>query len=94
MQKTRTTVKIAGREYTITGYDSAEHVQRVAAEVDRRISELATVAGSLPAGQLAVLVAVNATDDMIKSRDEIRRLRQENEALRQELEALKNENKA
>ena len=40
----------------------------------------------LPPAQLAVLAAINATDDMIKSRDEIRRLRAENERLRAELE--------
>ena len=28
MQKIRTTVKIAGKDYNIAGYDSEEHVQR------------------------------------------------------------------
>ena len=86
MQKTRTTVRIAGREYTIASTDSAEYVSRVAAWVDRRMSELAA-ATKLPAGQLAVLTAVNAADDMMKSRDEIRRLRAELDALRDRIEA-------
>ena len=73
MQKIRTTVKIAGKEYNITGYDPAEHVQRVAEHVDRTMSEL-SLTTHLPPAQLAVLAAINATDDMIKSRDEIRRL--------------------
>ena len=87
-EKTRATVRIAGRDYTIASYDSPEYVSRVAAYVDRKMNEL-SLATRLPAGQLAVLAAVNATDDMMKSRDEIRRLEAELDALRGELEAAK-----
>jgi cell division protein ZapA (FtsZ GTPase activity inhibitor) len=81
MQKIRTTVRIAGKEYTIASTDSEQYVNRVAAWVDRRMNELA-VATRLPATQLAVLTAVNAADDMMKSRDEIRRLEAELDELR------------
>ena len=90
MQKIKTTVHIAGRDYAISSYDSEAYVQNVAAWVDRRMHELHQ-ATKLPGGQLAVLTAVNATDDMIKSRDEIRRLRKELEEARAALEK-KNEN--
>ena len=90
MQKIRTTVKIAGKEYNIAGYDPEEHVQRVAAYVDKRMSELST-ATRLPSAQLAVLTAVNAADDMMKSRDEVQRLRREVEQLRAELEKRSHE---
>ena len=85
MQKIRTTVRIAGREYTIASTDSEEYVGRVAAWVDRRMAELGA-ATHLPAAQLAVLTAVNAADDMMKSRDELRRLEAELDALREKLE--------
>ena len=85
MQKIRTTVRIAGRDYNIVGYDPESHVRRVAAWVDGRMNELST-ATNLPPAQLAVLTAVNAADDMIKSRDEIRRLREENTKLKAALE--------
>ena len=85
-EKTRATVRIAGRDYTIASYDSPEYVSRVAAYVDRKMNEL-SLATRLPAGQLAVLAAVNATDDMMKSRDEIRRLEAELDELRARLEA-------
>lgn len=81
MEKIRTTVRIAGKEYTIASYDSEEYVNRVAAWVDKRMEELAA-ATKLPAAQLAVLTAVNAADDMMKSRDEIRRLKAELDDLR------------
>ena len=84
MQKTRTTVRIAGKEYTIASTDSEAYVNRVANWVDRRMNELAA-ATRLPATQLAVLTAVNAADDMMKSRDEIRRLEAELDDLRAQL---------
>ena len=89
-QKTRVTVRIAGKDYTIASYDPPAYVNRVAAYVDRKMNEL-SLATHLPAGQLAVLTAVNATDDMMKSRDEIDRLRREAEALREQLEQARTE---
>ena len=89
-QKIRVTVHIAGKEYIIASTDTAEYVNRVAAYVDRKMSEL-SLATHLPAGQLAVLAAVNATDDMMKFRDEIDRLRRENLALHEALEQKERE---
>lgn len=88
MQKIRTTVKIAGKEYTISSYDDESHVKRVAAYVDRRMDELA-MATKLPVAQLAVLTAMNVTDDMLKAQDEIRRLRAELSQVRTEMESLR-----
>ena len=90
MQKIRTTVKIAGKEYTISSYDDEAYVQRVATYVDRRMEEL-NAATRLPSAQLAVLTAMNVTDDMLKAHDEIRRLRAELSQAREEIEALKKE---
>ena len=90
MQKIRTTVKIAGKDYTITSYDDEAYVQRVATYVDRRMEEL-NAATKLPSAQLAVLTAMNVTDDMLKAHDEIRRLRQELSEARDQVEALKKE---
>ena len=81
MEKIKTTVHIAGREYAISSYDSEEYIQSVAAWVDRKMRELYQ-ATRLPGGQLAVLTAENAADDMMKSREEIRRLKREIEELR------------
>ena len=81
MEKIRVTVKIAGKEYNIAGYDSKEHVERVARQVDRKMAELQQ-ATNLPPAQLAVLTAVNAVDDAIKSRDQLRLLEKENQRLK------------
>lgn len=93
MEKTRTVVRIAGKEFSIASYDSEEYVRSVAASVDRKMQELYQ-ATRLPGGQLAVLTAVNATDDLMKSREEIRRLKQELNALKDELDRLKSYVKA
>ena len=87
MEKIRTIVRIAGREYAIVTQDSEEYVQGVAAWVDRRMREL-NQAAKLPGGQLAVLTAMNAADDMMKSREENRRLRRELDEARAEIERL------
>ena len=93
MQKIKTTVRLAGRDYAISSYDSEAYVQNVAAWVDRRMREL-NQATRLPGGQLAVLTAINAADDMMKSREENRRLKRELEAARAEIERLKHNEKA
>ena len=88
MQKIRTTVNIAGKDYTISSYDDEAHVQRVAAYVDRRLREL-NAAAKLPAAQLAVMVAMDVTDEMLKAQDEVRRMRAELSQARDEIEAIR-----
>ena len=87
MEKIRTTVKVAGREYSMTSYDSEAHVQRVAAYVDRKMNEL-SIATRVPRDQLSVLVALNLADDMLKAQDENTRLKRELGLVRERLEAL------
>ena len=83
MEKQKTTVRVAGREYTLVSSDSPEYIGRVAAYVDRKISE-AALAAHLPADKAAVLVALNIADELMRAHDENSRLRRELMALRQE----------
>lgn len=76
MVKTKTTVRIAGRDYTMVGNDSEEHMHRVAVYVDRKMNEL-TVAGQLPPNMVPVLTAMNIADELLKAQDENTRLRAE-----------------
>ena len=86
MEKIRTTVRIAGKDYTMSGYDSEEYVRRVALYVDRKIQEL-SMATRLPAQDAAVLTAVTVADELLKTQDENRRIRQELETMRARMEA-------
>lgn len=64
----KVTVKIYGQEYTIAGGDSGDRVVTVARHVDKVMTELAKALPSMSVSSLAVLAAVNVTDDLYESR--------------------------
>ncbi|MBQ4579633.1 MAG: cell division protein ZapA [Clostridia bacterium] len=82
MDKQKMTVRVAGKEYTLVSSDGAEHLQRVAAYVDRRITET-MYAARMTRENVAVLTAMNITDELMKAQDENARLRRELNALRE-----------
>ncbi len=83
MDKQKITVRVAGREYALVSADSPEHLTRVAAYVDRQITET-VYATRQPRETVAVLVAMNITDELMKAQEENSRLRRELNALRGE----------
>lgn len=76
MDKSRTTVRIGGRDYTIVGEDPPEHIKRVSVYVNRKMDEL-TYASRLSQPMVAVLTAMNIANDLIKAQDENTKLRRE-----------------
>ena len=86
-EKTRTVVRIAGREYPITSYDGEEYIRRVGAYVDRKIGELA-LATRLSPLEVATLTAVSIADDLAKSQEEVTRLKRQIEEQRAEIARL------
>ena len=83
MEKQKTTVRVAGKDYTLVSSDAPEYISRVAAYVDRQITE-ASLAARLPVDKASVLVAINIADELMKAHDENSRLRREIAALRAE----------
>ena len=81
MEKQKTTLRVAGKEYALVSSDSPEHLARVAAYVDRRIMETA-FATRQSKENVAVLVSLNMADELMKAQDENARLRRELNALR------------
>ena len=81
MDKTRTVVKICGKEYTMAGFESEEYIHRVAIYVDRKMSELKSQYVSLNTSTLAVLTALNVADDLLKLQDQMEALAQEYQVL-------------
>ncbi len=81
MEKQKVTVRVAGKEYTLVSSDTQEHLSRVAAYVDRQLSET-MYATRMPLSNAAVLVAMNIADELMKAHDENSRLRRELNALR------------
>ena len=90
MDKTRTVVKIGGKEYTMTGFESEEYIHRVAIYVDRKMSELKSQYVNLNTSTLAVLAALNVADDLLKLQDQMEALTQEYQVLSEELKRVRN----
>lgn len=80
--KTRTTVKIRGREYVMKGSEPEEYIHKVAIYVDRKMEEIEAVNPYLSTTMIAVLTALNIADELLKEREQV-------DALRKEIERLK-----
>ena len=81
MEKQKTTVRVAGKDYALVSTDSPEHLNRVAAYVDRQMTETMR-SGRIPANTAAV-TALNLADDLMRAQDEVNRLRRELALLRE-----------
>lgn len=92
MVKQKTTVRVAGKEYTLVSSEAPEYMNRVASLVDRKISETA-MAARLSVDKAAVLTALNIADELMKCHDENSRLRRELMRVRQELEEARKDSK-
>ena len=73
MEKRKITVTVAGKPYTLVSSDPPEHVKRVAAYVDRELSETSAVT-NLPSAQAAVLTCFRMAEELLKAQDENRML--------------------
>ena len=80
MEKQKITVTVAGKPYTLVSSDPPEHVKRVAAYVDRTLSETSAVT-NLPSSQTAVLTCFRMAEELLKAQDENRTLRRRLEEL-------------
>ncbi len=69
MEKQKISVRVAGKNYTLVSSDPPDHVRRVAALVDRKLSEMELVSG-MAAQQASVLTCFNLADELLKARDE------------------------
>jgi len=90
MEKRKTVVRVAGRDYTIASIDPPEHVHRVGVYVDRKMQEIET-ASHLPSNMVAILAALNIADELLRSHDENTRLRRELMVARQNLKKITKE---
>jgi len=89
MEKTRTVVKICGREYVMAGYESEEYIHRVAIYVDRKMSELKEQYVNLNPQTLSVLTAINIADDVLKLQEQFDALSRDYQELSEELRRQK-----
>ena len=67
-------VRIFGRDYTLATQDSPDRTQRIAAYVDRKITEIAS--GTIANREVsAVVAALSIAEELLDAQDENTRLR-------------------
>ncbi|MCD8348479.1 MAG: cell division protein ZapA [Lachnospiraceae bacterium] len=77
--KNRTQVIIAGKIYTLSGYESEEYLQRVAAYLNGKISDFRNVDGyqRLSPDMKGILLNLNTADDYFKMKNKVEELEQD-----------------
>ena len=91
--KTDTEVIIAGKVFTLSGYESEEYLQKVASYINNKVAEYSKV-DSFKRQSLDtqnVLMQLNIADDYFKSKNQIARLEEEIQNKEKEMYDLKHE---
>lgn len=91
--KNATKVTIGGKTYTLSGNESEEYLQEVAAYLNGKIAQLRSDEDyrNVPFDMRNVLLQLNLADDYFKARSEIRQMQKQAEEREQELADLKHE---
>ena len=77
----RVNVKIYGQDYLISGDKEREEIEKVAEYVDNKMHLIARVTDKRGTGTIAVLTAINITDEYFDAMDEIERLKASNQQI-------------
>ena len=91
--KNKTQVIIAGKIYTLSGYESEEYLQKVAAYLNGKITEFRGMDGyhRLSQEMRSILLNLNISDDYFKVRKKIEELEEELSEKEKELYEFRHE---
>ena len=91
--KNKTQVIIAGKIYTLSGYESEEYLQKVAAYLNGKITEFRGMDGyhRLSQEMRSILLNLNIADDYFKVRKKIEELEEEPSEKEKELYEFRHE---
>lgn len=78
-------IKIMGIEYTVTGYDDPNYLDKVAEIVDSRMRRLQEMQSEIPPHKNAILTALNLADELVRARDQLKCYREETAELNQNI---------
>jgi len=70
----RVAVRINGEEYQVRGDEPPQHMQALAARLDTRMRELSRANPRLGTSQVAVLVALNTMNDLVRLEEQYHRV--------------------
>lgn len=68
-EKNKVEVRIAGKDYRLTGFESDEYIQRIGLYIDKKMNEVLRQNNKLSTSMAAVLTAINVADDLMKVKD-------------------------
>jgi cell division protein ZapA len=77
----KVTLKIYGNEYTIAGDRSEEEIRKIASKVDQMMRDLGRQGADTTATGLAVLAAVNMSEDCLDLEKHVEKLTQDKEKI-------------
>lgn len=91
--KTSTEVVIDGKVYTLSGYEGAEYLQKIAAYINEKIDEYEAIEDyrHLPLNMKATLIQINIADDLFKAKSLIEKLEHDLEMKDKEIYDLKHD---
>lgn len=91
--KNYTDVIIAGKEYSMGGYESEEYLQKVAGYLNRKHAELRRIDGFLrqPSDYQNVMLQLNVADDYFKAVGRLSELEAQTESQANEIYSLKHQ---
>jgi len=93
ISKTDTEVVIGGKVFTLSGYESAEYLQKVASYINNKILEYSRIDSyrRQPMDTQNVLLELNIADDYFKAKKQISILEEDIQSKEKELYDLKHE---
>ena len=62
-------VEIFGQEYKIKGAGNPQYIHRIAGYVDKKMREIAHSSGIMSQSRIAILAALNITDELYQERE-------------------------
>lgn len=91
--KTSTEVVIDGKVYTLSGYEGAEYLQKVAAYINEKIAEYDAIEDfrHFPLNMKGTLIQINIADDYFKAKALIEKLEHDMEMKDKEIYDLKHD---
>ncbi len=72
-----TTVTIYGQEYSVRGGEDPRYVRKIAEYLDQRMQEIGKAGGQITSLRVAILAALNITDELFQEREGLRHTRKE-----------------
>lgn len=86
-------VIINGKQYTISGYESSEYLQKIATHINEKYAAFKEEEGylRLEAEMRNTLLAINLTDEYYKAQESVQNLQKEKEELEKEIFNMKHD---